>query len=98
MKLLSFTVPTPMGRQTRLGAIGPEGRIVDLAAAYRSRLLSAGLTDEAATRISVALLPSDMVAFIEGAERSLDAAREALAWAHSGHAELDATSVFAPAD
>jgi 2-keto-4-pentenoate hydratase/2-oxohepta-3-ene-1,7-dioic acid hydratase in catechol pathway len=39
-----------------------------------------------------------MVAFIEGAERSLEAAREALAWAHSGQAELDAMSVFAAAD
>jgi 2-keto-4-pentenoate hydratase/2-oxohepta-3-ene-1,7-dioic acid hydratase in catechol pathway len=76
-----------MGAQTRIGAFDSDGRIVDLAAAYRARLVSSGLTAEAATRISAALLPGDMVAFIEGAERALDTAREALAWAAEAGAE-----------
>jgi len=98
MKLVSFRVATPLGSQTRIGAIGPDERIVDLAAAYRSRLLSAGLTAEAATRISAALLPPDMVAFIEGADRSLEAAREALEWVRSGGADAEDAPSIADAD
>ncbi len=97
MKLVSFRVATALGSQTRIGAIGPDERIVDLAAAYRSRLLSAGLTTEAATRISAALLPPDMVAFIEGADRSLEAAREALDWVQSGGVDADDAPSFADA-
>jgi hypothetical protein len=44
MKLVSFQVPTPVGAQTRIGAIDSDQRIVDLAAAYRARLVSSGLT------------------------------------------------------
>jgi len=95
MKLVSFRVPTPLGPQTRIGAVGPDERIVDLAAAYRARLLSAGLTEGAAARISAALLPSDMVDFIEGADHSLEAAHEAMEWAaHIDPKDRD-TPVFA---
>lgn len=55
--------------------------VVDLAAAHPLKLLGAGLTESAATRISAALLSGDMVDFIEGGERSLAAAREAVDWA-----------------
>jgi len=95
MKLVSFRVSTPLGPQNRIGAVGPDERIVDLAAAYRSRLLSAGLTEGAATRIAAALLPSDMVDFIEGAGRSLEAAHDALAWAAQADPDDRATPVFA---
>lgn len=98
MKLVSFQTPTPMGAQTRIGAVDTDGRIVDLAAAYRSKLVSSGLTSEAATRISVALLPGNMVDFIEGAERSLEAAREALEWGRRSHVESDDAPVFADPD
>jgi 2-keto-4-pentenoate hydratase/2-oxohepta-3-ene-1,7-dioic acid hydratase in catechol pathway len=81
MKLVSFQLATPIGPQQRIGALAGQERVVDLAAAYRQKLLGAGLTESAATRISAALLPGDMVDFIEGGEHSLAAAREAIDWA-----------------
>ena len=81
MKLVSFFLPTPMGPQIRTGAIDAAGGIVDLAGAFRALLIGEGLPQGAAVRISEALLPGDMVALIEGGERSLDAARRAMQWA-----------------
>lgn len=80
MKLVSFRVSTPFGARTRIGAVDEAGRFVDLAAAYGHALRGRGATVEAADRISTALLPSDMVAFIEGAEPAMTASREAIAW------------------
>ena len=80
MKLVSFSLPSPMGPQVRTGALDAAGGIVDLAGACRAVLLGEGLTPAAAVRLSEALLPGDMVALIEGGERSLDAARRALQW------------------
>lgn len=80
MKLVSFRVPTPLGAQIRIGAVDASGDYVDLAAAYLVHLLGRGPTRAAAARITAALLPSDMVAFIEGGDSSLEAARAALAW------------------
>jgi 2-keto-4-pentenoate hydratase/2-oxohepta-3-ene-1,7-dioic acid hydratase in catechol pathway len=70
-----------MGPQIRTGALDSAGQIIDLAAACRLKLIDEGLSPAAATRVSDALLPGDMVALIEGGERSLDAAREAIDWA-----------------
>ncbi len=81
MRLVSFQIPTPMGPQTRTGALDAQGRVVDLAAAYRLKLLLDGLAERAAARISAALLPGDMVELIEGGERALEAAGTALEWA-----------------
>jgi 2-keto-4-pentenoate hydratase/2-oxohepta-3-ene-1,7-dioic acid hydratase in catechol pathway len=81
MRLVSFELPSPMGPQTRTGAVDVMGQIVDLAGAYRLKLLHEGLSPGGALRLSQALLPADMVELIEGGERSLDAAREALQWA-----------------
>lgn len=78
MKFVSFEASSPMGPQARVGAIDSSGRVVDLAAAYRLLLIGEGLAAEAASRISQALLPGDMVELIEGGARSLAAAREAL--------------------
>src|ERR1700754_3859425 len=92
MKLVSFSLPSPMGPQIRTGALDGAGGIDHLAGAGRAGgilrvggraaapLLGEGLTPAAAARISEALLPGDMVALIEGGERSLDAARRALQW------------------
>lgn len=93
MRLVSFQLPTPVGAQTRIGAMDARGQIVDLDMAYRQILVASGATAGAA-RISTAALPGDMVAFIEGGPRSLDAAREALAWAgeHAGEGEHGAVS------
>jgi 2-keto-4-pentenoate hydratase/2-oxohepta-3-ene-1,7-dioic acid hydratase in catechol pathway len=81
MRFVSFETPSVMGMQVRVGALDAAGRIVDLAAALRCKLLDEGLTPEAALRVSAALIPADMVGVIEGGARSLDAAREALEWA-----------------
>jgi 2-keto-4-pentenoate hydratase/2-oxohepta-3-ene-1,7-dioic acid hydratase in catechol pathway len=89
VKLVTFQAPTPIGPQNRIGAVDADGRYVDLASAYRAHLLEWGLTQVAATRISAALLPSDMVAFIEGGGPSMEAAREAVGWAAHAGADED---------
>jgi 2-keto-4-pentenoate hydratase/2-oxohepta-3-ene-1,7-dioic acid hydratase in catechol pathway len=81
VKLMSFQVATPMGTEVRIGAVGAGGEVVDLASAYRIRLLQQGVTARAAARISRAVLPGNMVDFIEGGGLSLQAARESLEWA-----------------
>ena len=80
MRFVSFEIPSIVGPQVRVGALDGAGRIVDLAAALRCKLLEEGLTAEAALRVSAALIPADMVGVIEGGARSLDAARETLDW------------------
>ncbi len=82
-----------MGPQIRTGALDAAGRVVDLAAAWRLKLIEDGLGPEAAARVSAALLPGDMVALIDGGTRSLDAAREALAWAAEHEVEAAADGV-----
>lgn len=87
MKLISFRVASSIGTQTRIGAVAGDDRYIDLTTAYRSHLIGHGLTWTAANRIAGALVPSDMVAFIEGGEASMTAAQEALAWVeHVGDA------------
>ena len=81
MKLISFRVWTAIGPQNRIGAVIASGQFVDLDAAYRSSLIERGLTPASATRISAAILPSDMVEFIGGGKIALQAAQDALAWA-----------------
>ena len=91
-----------MGPQIRTGALDAAGQIVDLAAAYRLKLIEEGLGPAAAARVSDALLPGDMVALIEGSARSLDAAREALDWSSGQEAPQSGSaggvSIRAPAD
>jgi 2-keto-4-pentenoate hydratase/2-oxohepta-3-ene-1,7-dioic acid hydratase in catechol pathway len=82
MKLISFQVQTVLGSHTRIGAVvAPGGRVIDLQAAYNGYLRSIGVTGNAALRVSQAVVPTDMVSFIEGGEMSLDAARSAIEWA-----------------
>lgn len=93
MKLVSFQIETPLGDRVRVGAVDTGGQYVDLEYALRGQLIADGLTDAAAERIASALIPSSMVAFIEGGDRSLDAARGALAWAE---AQQDFSGRWAP--
>jgi 2-keto-4-pentenoate hydratase/2-oxohepta-3-ene-1,7-dioic acid hydratase in catechol pathway len=81
MKLVTFEVNTVLGPQRRIGSSVPGGRIVDLQSASVDRLVEGGMTPAAARRVSAALLPSDMVQFIEGGSRALESAREAESWA-----------------
>lgn len=72
MKLVTFEVQTPLGPVRRIGAMAGE-RVLDLSAAYQA---TAGGTPEAARRIADATFPGDMLAFLEGGDRPLEAARE----------------------
>jgi 2-keto-4-pentenoate hydratase/2-oxohepta-3-ene-1,7-dioic acid hydratase in catechol pathway len=79
VKLLSFQVQTPDGPAARIGALVDGDRVVDLTSAcYVQLLMDQSCDPRAASRIARALVPPDMVAFIEGGKRTLDAAREAL--------------------
>jgi 2-keto-4-pentenoate hydratase/2-oxohepta-3-ene-1,7-dioic acid hydratase in catechol pathway len=98
MRFVSFEVASVMGPEIRVGALEASGRIVDLAAALRFALLEEGLAPEAALRLSVALLPGDMVALIEGGGRSLDAARQALDWASRHDACVDGVTIRSEAE
>lgn len=78
MKLVTYEIPTPLGRFERLGALSAAG-IVDLNFAELMRLGEAGVT--AAERRALASVPPDMLGLLDGGPESLDAAREALAYA-----------------
>jgi 2-keto-4-pentenoate hydratase/2-oxohepta-3-ene-1,7-dioic acid hydratase in catechol pathway len=93
MRMVSFDLPSAMGRHVRVGALDAAGGVVDLAAAHRFALIEEGLAAQAAARISEALLPGDMVALIEGGERSLGAARRALEWAAGHDATVEGVAV-----
>src|SRR5579884_3608714 len=82
MKLVTFTVETPIGRVDRLGALldgDQNGRIVDLTAAYEAYLRAE--TDEPTPRALAAVrTPPDMIGWLEGAHKSREAAEQALAF------------------
>lgn len=61
MKFVTFSVATPVGEISRLGALR-EGHVVDLAAAYAELLAGRGV--HAAQELAEALIPADMVAFL----------------------------------
>jgi 2-keto-4-pentenoate hydratase/2-oxohepta-3-ene-1,7-dioic acid hydratase in catechol pathway len=81
VKLVSFEVTTAVGSVVRIGAVDETGRYVDLQASYSGFLGSMGASPAAAGRIAGSVFPSDMVAFIEGGDAAIDAARQAIAWA-----------------
>jgi len=82
VRLLSFRIRSPDGAVDRIGAMLGDGRAADLTAACYGLLLDeGGIEPAAARRLAHALVPPDMVHFLEGGERSMAAAREALAWA-----------------
>lgn len=81
MRLVTFEIPGIMGSLSRVGALESNNRIVDLTAAHRLMLLESGVPKSAADRISSALVPTDLLQFIEGGSCTLDAARKALEWA-----------------
>lgn len=79
MRLVSFRVPTPAGALDRIGVLRPDGTVLDLTAALAAELADRGVT--AAARLAEALVPPDMLAFIETGEPGLEAARRAQAFA-----------------
>ncbi len=98
MRLVSFELATPAGTLTRIGAVLADGRYADLQSAYRAVLADNGASKEGAARLGAAIIPSDMVAFIENGVTALDAAQSALDWVTSkGDTHGGATLAF-PAD
>ena len=86
MKLVTFqTGPN----QFRVGALSPDGHVVDLNYAYALYLRDVA-REPAPYRVADARVPSEMRALFEGGDLSLDAARAALS--HAGGAGLHATA------
>lgn len=75
MKLVTFELPTPLGRISRIGAQVGDG-IVDLNLACARLLESRG--HGRPQRVADALVPADMLAFLEGGKPAMEAAQEAL--------------------
>jgi 2-keto-4-pentenoate hydratase/2-oxohepta-3-ene-1,7-dioic acid hydratase in catechol pathway len=75
-----FEVPTPLGAAQRLGCVRDAG-IVDVNLAYRTLLGDRGVVRAAA--VADAVVPPDMLAFVETGSLALDATVEAAAYAES---------------
>ena len=73
MKLVTFKVHT----ESRIGAVAKEG-IVDLNSAYAAYLREAG--EPFPRRAASAVIPPDMVGFLEGGEKSKKEAEKVLKW------------------
>jgi len=82
MRLVTFEIGP---RQERIGAVGPDGRIVDLNLAFAAYAREVE-AESAPYRMADARVPADMRGLFEGGDRSLDAARQALGYAvkHAG--------------
>lgn len=78
MKLVTFSIATPLGDISRVGALH-NGQVVDLAAAYSWQLHQRGV--HAATSLAAALIPQDMVEFLARWPVAFDAAKEAFSFA-----------------
>jgi 2-keto-4-pentenoate hydratase/2-oxohepta-3-ene-1,7-dioic acid hydratase in catechol pathway len=76
MRLVTFL---DCAAHSRIGALIPDGRIVDLNAAYKLYLRDRD-GDAAYQQVAEARVPPDMRLLFAGGDRSLDAAREALAY------------------
>ncbi len=73
MKLVTFSVPTPIGQIQRIGAIH-ENEIIDLNTGY-ARYLAEKHGSDYAYELSAAMLPSDMIAFFRSGKEGSDRAR-----------------------
>jgi 2-keto-4-pentenoate hydratase/2-oxohepta-3-ene-1,7-dioic acid hydratase in catechol pathway len=85
MKFITFEIPTPVGTVRRLGALlgsAGEERAADLAPAFAARL-QAGGEEPRYREYADFRIPQDICEFAAGGEPSLDAAREALAYAEA---------------
>jgi 2-keto-4-pentenoate hydratase/2-oxohepta-3-ene-1,7-dioic acid hydratase in catechol pathway len=81
MKLLTFEVRTPLGPFRRIGALledepSPDARIADLTSGYAARLREGG--EPRASEAADALLPPDMLGYLDGGQPAHQRARQAL--------------------
>ncbi len=84
MRLVTFLARSA---DQRIGALAPDGRIVDLNAAY-TLLLRDKESDAAYQRNAGTRVPPDMRLLFEGGDRSLDAARAAIDYATAQKADV----------
>ncbi|MBO0682104.1 MAG: fumarylacetoacetate hydrolase family protein, partial [Candidatus Dormibacteraeota bacterium] len=81
MKLVTFEVRTPVGPFRRIGAVlddelSPEARVADLTSGYAARLAEEG--EPRASEAAEALLPPDMLGYLEGGEAARRRAEQVL--------------------
>jgi 2-keto-4-pentenoate hydratase/2-oxohepta-3-ene-1,7-dioic acid hydratase in catechol pathway len=76
VKLITFSVQTHLGTQTRIGALLGD-KALDLNFAYAAMLHDSGKT-ERYYPLAQALVPSDMITFLQGGEQSMSAAKQAI--------------------
>jgi 2-keto-4-pentenoate hydratase/2-oxohepta-3-ene-1,7-dioic acid hydratase in catechol pathway len=88
MKLVTFY---PQGRENRIGALTPDGQIVDLSAAYALYLRDAE-QEGAFYTLADARVPADMRGLFANGDRGLDAARVALEYALKEGPEIKGAS------
>jgi hypothetical protein len=104
MKLVTFEVPTPVGPARRVGAVldaelTGDARIADLTSAYADLLREGG--EPRAYEAAAALLPPDMLAFLEGGSPARERARqvvEFLGTHRGGVGTRGETLIFSRAD
>ena len=102
MKLCTFEIRTPLGRFQRLGAVVNEG-VIDLHSACTWHLVRKG--EAQPHKLARALLPADMLAFLQGeittmtfAEKTLEDVRQALKSGERPVGPNDETMIFEPAE
>ncbi len=89
MKLVTFLYQD----QERIGAVDDADAIVDLIYAYEEYLRGTESTPHA-DQLAAAVLGRDMIEFLQRGEKSLDAARKALAYANTKETHGDGRIVF----
>jgi 2-keto-4-pentenoate hydratase/2-oxohepta-3-ene-1,7-dioic acid hydratase in catechol pathway len=96
LKLVTYTVSTPLGTVDRLGALEGE-EVIDLTSAYEAKLAAEGEPDPGA--LAALLVPPSLLALLRREERGLSAAREALRFANENKSirfRLDEVKLRAP--
>ena len=78
MKLVTYTVDTPLGTVDRLGALEQE-EVIDLTSAYEAKLADEGEPDPEA--LAALLVPPSMLELLRREEHGMFAAREAVRFA-----------------
>lgn len=80
--IVAFEARTPFGATPRVGAMMPNGTVIDLQSAYRGHL-ERNEGDPSAAAIAEVRVPEDTLSFVKGGAPSREAADQALAFAAS---------------
>ncbi|MCW2614472.1 MAG: fumarylacetoacetate hydrolase family protein [Frankiales bacterium] len=90
MRYVTFQMPTPLGPQERVGALTPQGTVVDLNLAYRA-VVSRRVDPSRAARIAAEVLPADLLLLLGNGSLGRDAVDEALEALGDRRAEAGST-------